>query len=585
MPVSKRKFKQEFQIIIVVTVFVVIAAFLTFINQVSDRSLMGVKAYISGEGQWTKAQKQATQSLTNYVVLGDDVYFEIFLTALEVSKGNKQARIELSGDNPDLSIAKEGLLAGKNPDQNIPNLIWTFNYFKNISFMIDAIRIWEDADALIEALEEYAYKIRALKKEGELDSIQTRIILQDLMELDEEFTELENAFSAQLSFIASEIEWLMTIIRVFGTLLLMIFGATIIIFNFKRTNELLKTITESEAKLSHILTHSKDIIFKLDLDSLKYDFISSSMKDMLGYNPEEVLKDDVNFILSKVHPDDHFLVPYEDVNGRPIPIDLENKTNTYSEMRVKNIDNEYIWVSTVRNIIRDEDSNPVSIVGSVRNITDKKITEDLIANSLKEKELLLSEIHHRVKNNLAIISALLELQSDKTVELEAKEALQNSQSRIRSIALVHEMLYNCEDFSRIDLRTYVETLLSRISYSYDPDKNVQNILDVDEVKMSIVYGVPFGLLLNELITNSFKHAFINSDSNRLIRLAVKQTNNQAIVEYCDNGQGISPDAFEAMPSETGLGVTLIKALIQQLNGSYNIDNSKNGFNITLRFEI
>lgn len=574
--------KQEYQIVIVVTVLVVIAAFLTLINQISDKSLMGVKAYISGEGQWTKAQKQAAQSLTNYIVLGDDLYFEQFVSSLEVYKGDQRARNELSGKNPDLEIVVEGFRAGNNSDKNIPYLIWTYQNFKNISFMADAIQIWIDADTVIEEFEQFGYEIRQLKDEGDIDSLQTRILLQHLITLDSELTELENAFSAQISFTAFEVQRLMTIIRISGTVLLMIIGAIIILVNFKRSGQLHQTIKENQAKLSNILAHTKDIVFQLDIKTLSYQYLSDSIRDMLGYDPEEVLKEDVSFMLSKVHPDDRVLLPY---NGdKPDHNELKKKTNSYTEIRIKNRKGQYIWVSIARNIILDENMNPVSIVGSVRDITDKKQNEMVLSKSLDEKNLLLSEIHHRVKNNLAIISALLELQSDITNEYAAKEALQKSQSRIRSIATVHEMLYKTGDFSGIDLNTYIRTLFNRISELNDPEKRVAINLEIADVKMNIMHGAPFGLLLNELITNSFKHAFKDM-SDGLIKIKIKQKGKQVIFQFADNGVGLTADAFESGTSDAGLGLTLIKALIQQLNGSYTIDNFVNGFNLTLRFEI
>jgi PAS domain S-box-containing protein len=574
--------KHEYQIVIVVTVFVVIAAFLTWINQISDKSIMGVKAYIAGEGQWTKAQKQATHALSSYIVLGDELYFEQFKSALEVTKGDKRARLELSGDNPDMNIVVEGFRAGRNAEANIPYLIWTFENFKDVSFMAEAIRIWADADVGIDSLEHFAEKIYAHKQVSETDSTQQRLFLEELMDLDEQLTELENAFSEQISFAAHQVRQIMFMVRIAGTVILMMIGAIIILFNIRRTNQLLHTVSQNRFKLSNILAHSKDVIFQLNISTLKYEFLSDSIMDMLGYRPEEVLERGVNFMLSRVHPDDQFLLPY--INGTPNPEDLKSKTDSYTEIRMQKSDGEYIWVSIARNLIKDENGNAKAIVGSVRDITDKKITEDIISKSLDEKNLLLSEIHHRVKNNLAIISALLELQADITKEAGAKEALEKSQSRIRSIASVHEMLYKTGDFSGIDLKTYVETLFNRISDLNDPDKRITFNIDVSDIKMSVMHGAPFGLLLNELITNSFKHAFEGSNKGSIV-MKVNQMRNQVIMEYSDTGVGLTQLQFDSGTVEKGLGLTLIKALIQQLNGSYNVDNSSTGFHLTIRFEI
>jgi two-component sensor histidine kinase len=158
---------------------------------------------------------------------------------------------------------------------------------------------------------------------------------------------------------------------------------------------------------------------------------------------------------------------------------------------------------------------------------------------------------------LAIISALLVLQSDITNEYAAKEALQKSQSRINSIATVHEMLYKTGDFSGIDSNTCIKTLFDRISELNEPDDRLTSHLEIADVKMIIMHGAPFGLLLNELITNSFMHAF-KGKSECLIQTKIEQIENQVIFQFLDKGVGLTSEEFESGTSDSGLGLTLIK---------------------------
>ncbi|MDZ7714824.1 MAG: PAS domain S-box protein [Balneolaceae bacterium] len=152
--------------------------------------------------------------------------------------------------------------------------------------------------------------------------------------------------------------------------------------------------------------------------------------------------------------------------------------------------------------------NTVAIFGMYVDITERKNAEERVRRSLKEKEVLLAEIHHRVKNNLAVITGLLELQRYNTPEKDAQDALYESQMRVNSIALIHEKLYQSEDLSQISFDIYIKELADIILKSMmQKNKNINLNIDADPVELTVNQAIPCGLILNEVITNSFKHAF------------------------------------------------------------------------------
>ncbi len=203
-------------------------------------------------------------------------------------------------------------------------------------------------------------------------------------------------------------------------------------------------------------------------------------------------------------------------------------------------------------------------------------TQDL-QNSLREKEVLLKEIHHRVKNNLQVISSLLYLNSKKIMDKETRDMFKDSQNRVKSIALVHERLYQSKDLGRIDFKEYVRKLTNDLFRSYTVNQSdVKLSLDINDIYISIDTAVPCGLIINELVSNSFKYAFPegpNKERENEIKINFnKNYNNELVLEISDNGIGL-PEGLNLKKSES-LGLQLVDTLIAQLEG--NVEVRQNG---------
>ncbi|MCF7915146.1 MAG: PAS domain S-box protein [Spirochaetaceae bacterium] len=199
------------------------------------------------------------------------------------------------------------------------------------------------------------------------------------------------------------------------------------------------------------------------------------------------------------------------------------------------------------------------------DITEKKSSEVRLKKELDEKDILLKEIHHRVKNNLNIISSLFNLQmNDSSQNEELNGILLASQNRIHTMARVHEQLYNEDSFSYINISTYISSLVPEILNAYGSVSHIKLKIDVDEVHLPLTQAIPCGLIINELITNAYQHAFPNKQAGKITVSLELDDKQKCVLKVHDNGVGL-PHNFIPQQSET-LGMQLIHGLCEQLNG-------------------
>ncbi|MFS0518046.1 sensor histidine kinase [Nostoc sp. UIC 10607] len=212
---------------------------------------------------------------------------------------------------------------------------------------------------------------------------------------------------------------------------------------------------------------------------------------------------------------------------------------------------------------------------------ERKQAEEQIKASLQEKEVLLKEIHHRVKNNLQIISSLLNLQAEYLKDNQALEVFKDSQNRIESMALIHEKLYQSQDLARINFADYIQDLVTNLFYSYNVNSNSITLkMKVEEVFLAIDAAIPCGLIINELISNSLKYAFPERELGEICIDFCSIEPNLFTLTISDNGVGLAQD-FDFQATES-LGLRLVKGLTQQLQG--NIDFiSDNGVKYKIQF--
>ena len=220
---------------------------------------------------------------------------------------------------------------------------------------------------------------------------------------------------------------------------------------------------------------------------------------------------------------------------------------------------------------------------STTDLTDKIIEENkFLHKTNKEKEVLLKEIHHRVKNNLQIIMSLLNLQSRNILDEKTKNLFQVSVARVQSMSIVHELLYQSKDFEKIDYRDYLKVLIAPLIQSMKPqDKDVSIELGVDEITLNVGTSIPLGLVINEIVTNSLKHG-IKDKKGRINIEMLNLKNGKFQLNIGDDGVGL-PEDINVDNTET-LGLQLVSSLVEQLEGQLTMDTSKKGTHYVLIFE-
>lgn len=230
----------------------------------------------------------------------------------------------------------------------------------------------------------------------------------------------------------------------------------------------------------------------------------------------------------------------------------------------------------------DHQNEKVGTVAVASDISERKKAEKKIRDSLKEKEVMLAEIHHRVKNNMAVISGLLQLQIYSAKNEDVEKALSDSQMRIQSIALVHEMLYESESLAYIKYDKYINDLMQAISSMHvNESRKIELISDVEPISLTINQAIPCSLLVNELIVNAFKHAFEAQKGGR-IKVHIVMKGDKIVMTISDSGSGFDREKFS---DSNTLGATLIKTLTSQLKGEFEILESGEDSGSSFRIEF
>jgi PAS domain S-box-containing protein len=222
------------------------------------------------------------------------------------------------------------------------------------------------------------------------------------------------------------------------------------------------------------------------------------------------------------------------------------------------------WISQYFYALKSEKSEVDKVIIITEDITQRKISEEKIKASLIEKEILLKEVHHRVKNNMQVISSMLNLQSNYIKDTKALSLFKDSQNRVKSMALIHEKLYQSKNFDQIDFEQYITVLINYLFRSFNVAGNqIKTQIDSEAVMLDITKAIPCGLILNELVSNSLKHAFPNNREGN-IHLEFKKVNSNFEIRYEDDGIGLPPD-FDFRNTDS-LGMQIVNALVKQLHG-------------------
>lgn len=350
-----------------------------------------------------------------------------------------------------------------------------------------------------------------------------------------------------------------------------VIGASSIARDITSSKKMELQIQESEEKFREVFNNANDAIFLHDInnDGTMGNFleVNDVACQRLGYTREELLQ------------------------MTPRDIDTEETTMNISSHVDKLLKEGNATFEAV-NLTCDGQEIPVEVSAHIfnlrgermvlsilRDITRRKESEAQLRKSLNEKELLLKEIHHRVKNNLMVISSLLNLQSKYIKDKAALEVFRESQRRARSMALIHTMLYQSTDLKCINFGDYITKLTQELFRTYVTRDNISLNLDVGDVPLDINTAVPLGLIVNELVSNSLKHAFPHGEAGK-ITVKFRKSKNNYTFQVADTGRGFPEDLD--FKKTNSLGMRLVNTLTNQIDGKIEL-NTTGGTCFTIKF--
>ncbi len=326
-----------------------------------------------------------------------------------------------------------------------------------------------------------------------------------------------------------------------------------------------RKVEGERARFRDLVQLTNAIHWEVDIATMKFTYISPNVEDLLGY-PATDWKD-FDFWANVLHPEDREWATNYCKDHIAIS---DDHIFTY---RVISADGREVWIRDIVSVVADANGNPVKLQGLFIDDTQLKSAESNLKISLNEKTVLLKEVHHRVKNNMAVIMSLQSLQLGRIDDGPAKEVLTNNMQRIRSMALVHEMIYQSDDLASIDAAEYLNRMSSYISSIYSfPRAAVDIEVEFDQSCQDLDNLIPMGIIVNELLSNAMKHAFENYEGAH-ISMSLKCTDDgQAELIVKDNGKELPED--ELIKDSASLGFKLVYALVDQIDGSLEIKRDK-----------
>jgi PAS domain S-box-containing protein len=352
-------------------------------------------------------------------------------------------------------------------------------------------------------------------------------------------------------------------------------------------------LKESEIRYKHLYSMVRlmcdnlpDLIWTKDLDG-KFIFVNKACCDILlnaKDTDEPIGKDDMYFARreNEAHPGNPDYHTFGETCNSSDLIVMETKNpQTFDEFG--NLKGEFIYLDVYKAPFWDGEHNLTGTVGCARVVTKERQAEEQIKRSLQEKEVLLREIHHRVKNNLQVVSSLLNMQARNARDKNTIEILSEARDRIKTMSLIHSQLYEGSDLAAINMKEFVNRLLGQLLQSYPVgDTRITRVVHVDDYPFPISVAVPVGLIVNELLSNALKHAFDGRDEGTIEVSLTAPEEGMINLTVSDDGVGLPP-GFDIDKSKT-LGLRLVKILTEdQLQGNLEV-TSDGGATFRIEFE-
>ncbi len=301
------------------------------------------------------------------------------------------------------------------------------------------------------------------------------------------------------------------------------------------------------------------------------EYVNPKFTDITGYSAEEAIGNNPRILKNPEKASSEYKELWDTIlSGR----------NWHGVFHNKKKNGDFYWESAVISPVKNQDGRIAHFLAIKEDITDRKIAEERIQNLLSEKELILREVHHRIKNNMNTIYGLLLLQAHTLKDAVSIHALEDAANRVHSMMLLYTKLYQAADFSELSVSQYLPSLIDEIIRNFPNNSSVRIETKIDDIVLHVQKLQPLGIIINELLTNIMKYAFAGRDDG-LITLSASLRENHVTIELADNGNGM-PESVSFAKS-TGFGLVLVSGLIKQIEGTIRIEREK-GTRIIMEFE-
>lgn len=334
-----------------------------------------------------------------------------------------------------------------------------------------------------------------------------------------------------------------------------------------------KKLEKTSKRYADFYDHAPVGFFTLDKNGTIHDVNLTAAKQ-LGLEKEDIIKSRLYNYIAEQDKDTFFI---------HLRNTFEKQTHQACELNIKKKDGGVFAAQIESAAVADEENKIRICRTTITDVTTRKQVEEQLKFSLRDKEILLQEIHHRTKNNMQVISSLLTLQAAHSSNKNIEEILEETRRRIHAMALVHQKLYLSKDLSRINLREYIFELVNYLKQSYNiiPSNKISLKMDLENIFLLIDTAIPCGLILNELISNSLKHAFPLDKTGEISIKLDTTSENEIELQVSDNGVGI-PEGFDFKQQST-LGMKLIFNIAEHQLGGTVIFENNTGVKCNIRF--
>jgi PAS domain S-box-containing protein len=343
--------------------------------------------------------------------------------------------------------------------------------------------------------------------------------------------------------------------------------------NDRKTAE--ASLRSSEERLRNVITAANIGTWEWNVQTNEVKVDERSLA-LLGYEPGELPNLDMATWQGLKHPDD-----IEPINER-LDEHLQGKTDHYAfESRMRSKSGAWVWIlGRGRLVAWDKNDAPLRMYGIHMDITERRRAEEQVRSLLREKETILREVHHRIKNNMSVIQSLLNLQASSLQEPKAAAALEDAANRVQSMTLLYDKLYQSATFDAVSIRDYLSTLVDEIVGTFPGGASVRVEKNIEDFQLDVRRLQPLGIIVNELLTNIMKHAFVGRDAGS-IEVSVSTQGEKVSIVVRDDGVGL-PESID-FESATGFGLMLVQNLAAQIGGRIRLERGA-GTAVVLAFD-